>query len=146
MIVWHPDVADWVAAQIPGCERGFGACKALGVVRRGELIGGIVFNNWSPEHGTIEISARGLPGWITRPVINEAFDYAFSFCQMVVATNSEKNTPARTVWERLGATRIDVPRLWGRDCAGVVYTFTDDQWNASKFRNRHVEAKSSSAA
>ena len=34
------EIAAWVAAHIPGCERGFTNPTAIGVLENGELIGG----------------------------------------------------------------------------------------------------------
>ena len=50
-------VAAFVSKMIPGCEGGFGSCTAIGFLDNGgKLIAGIVFHNWHPETGVIEIS------------------------------------------------------------------------------------------
>ena len=62
-------VAAFVAQLIPECrERGFGKCRAIGVVDETGLLGGLVYRNWHPEVGTIEISGAALPGtnWLSR--------------------------------------------------------------------------------
>ena len=53
-------VAQFVAQMIPECrERGFGKCKAIGIANeQGKLLGGLVYRNWHPEFGTIEIERR----------------------------------------------------------------------------------------
>ncbi len=138
---WHPDVAKWVAKRIPGCERGWDKCQAMGVLGqldgRERVIAGIVFHDWNPEAQTIEISAAAeTPRWFTRNVINEALGYAFigAGCQMVVVRQAVDNTAARKIWLKLGGTEYIIPRLRGRDEAGSIITLTDDQWAQSKFK------------
>ena len=86
-------VSKFVAELIPECrERGFGKCKAIGVIDEdGKLIGGLVYRNWCPEVGTIEISGAALPGtnWLSRRTIQRMYDYPFyqCGCQMVIKTD-----------------------------------------------------------
>ena len=82
-------VADFVAQLIPHCHRGFGPnIKAVGVVSEGNLIAGLIYHNWDPEAGSIEISAAALPGqnWLTRETIKRMYQFPFLQlgCQMVV--------------------------------------------------------------
>lgn len=130
-------VAAWVAAMIPGCGRGFGGCQAIGVFRKGDLVAGVVFHNWSPEFGTIEISAASNdPKWLTRHVIRRVFDYAFieAGCQVVVARQDPKNQRAIRIWKAIGAEEFSIPRLRGRNNAESIVTLTDDAWSRSKFK------------
>lgn len=103
----------------------------------GETVAGIVFHDWSPETGVIEVSmAADDRRWMTRSIINEAMAYVFELagCQMLVSRQKAENIPARRVMKALGGTEITVPRLFGKDCDGTIITITDDAWKASKFR------------
>jgi RimJ/RimL family protein N-acetyltransferase len=136
-------VAEFVARLIPGCERGFANYRAIGVVTdEGRLVGGMVFHHWSPEHGTIEVtSAATTPRWFTRQVMTELFAYPFRIgCQMVVLQTSERNTRLHRQLEKLGLRRHTIPRLYGRDEAGVIFTMTDDDWLSGRFM-RHANGK-----
>lgn len=125
-------VAGWVAAHIPGCSRGFGECRAIGVGNP-DLIAGLVYHNWCPEYGTIEISGAATDRrWMTRPVIHGLLEYPFSFCQMVFSQTDTDN-PARGIWLRLGADEYEIPRLRGPDRAGIILTLTREQWMAGKY-------------
>lgn len=105
----------------------------MGVARNGEVIGGVVYHNWSPENETIEISAAALDsGWTNRAIVREIFNFPFSFCQMVIAQTDAEN-PVRAVFAKLGAQEIHIPRLMGRHRDGVVCALTDDAWRESKF-------------
>lgn len=130
-------VADWVAQRIPGCERGWESCHALGVEHDEQIVGGIVFHNWVPEHGVIELSAAGTdPRWLNRNVFNMALRYVFDDlnCQMATAQQDPENKRAIRIWKALGAQEFIIPRLRGRNNAGSIVTLTDDAWARSKFK------------
>lgn len=127
------DVSAWVAAHISGCERGFGKSKAIGVEHDGELVGGVVYHNWCPEFGTIEMSGASVTRrWLTRPVIHGLLEYPFSFCQLAVAQTDPDN-PARDLWLRLGADEYEIPRLRGHGRPGIILTITREAWQAGKY-------------
>lgn len=147
MIIWDRRVADWVAAQIPDCERGFGECQALGVVRNDELVAGFVYHDWCPERETIQISGASKHGgarhWATPQIVAEIFDYPFRHCQMAWMQTDPAN-PARAIWRKLGATEHEIPRLFGRNRDGVVLTLTDDAWKATKYAKEYQPISSDS--
>lgn len=128
-------VAAWVALQL-GFTRGFGPCVAMGVANDSGLIGGVVFHNWSPEAGVIEMTAASTdPRWLNREVLREVFGYAFgkAGCQLVVWQVSEHNARTRRLAERLGFEGHTIPRLRGRDDDGIVFTLTAETWSAGKY-------------
>lgn len=127
-------VAAWVAARIPDCQRGFGdCCRALGVEHKSRLVAGMVYHNWAPEWGIIEMSgAADDKRWMTRRVLHDIFAYPFSFCRMVLAQHDVDN-PARSIWQRLGANEYVIPALRGEDRDGVIATFSKAQWQAGRF-------------
>lgn len=132
-------VARWIADRIPGCERGWAPCVAMRVHRGGETIGAVVYHDWSPEHGTMAMSAAGGDGWLTRPVLYEMHDYIFNQagCQLAVLQTAETNLRMRRIAKAYGYTETVIPRLRGRDTAEAILTLTDDDWRASRFhRNR----------
>lgn len=102
------------------------------------ILGATVFHGWYPETGIIEMSAFGEhASWMSRKMINAAFSYAFDElkCQMIVWRVSENNSRMANIAERLGFVGYTIPRLRGRHEADIVFTLTDDKWNASKFRS-----------
>ena len=111
------------------CARGVGIRSDAG-----QLVAGWVWHNYSPDAGTIEFSGAATTAkWMTRAILQELFDYAFSFSQMVVTRNAADNKRLHRQLKAFGFTRIDIPRLFGRDADGVVWTLTDDTWRASRF-------------
>jgi RimJ/RimL family protein N-acetyltransferase len=108
----------------------------MGVLRGDDLVAGLVFHNWEPDAGIIEVSAAAIDRrWLTRRVATEAMNYTFETCdcQMVLARHSEQNTPARKIWVALGSTETRIPRLYGRETDGIIATLTKEAWAVSKF-------------
>jgi RimJ/RimL family protein N-acetyltransferase len=140
-------VAPFVAAFIPECrERGFGACSTIGVIDEdGSLIGGIIYKNWVPEVGTVEISGGAIPGtnWLSRRTIQMMYDYPFYQleCQMVIMTTRADNEIVHRIMASVGFTLQTVRRLCGRDCDGVVGTLTLEDWEQSRYNVNRKRAE-----
>lgn len=107
-------------------------CKAFGIFNRvDELIAGIVYHNYEPEAGIIEISGAAIDRhWMTKHVRQFMYDYPFLDCnvQMIVQRNSANNEHLNNQLRRWGFNEIRVPRGKGRNEDLIVFTLTDDQW------------------
>ncbi|WP_248447147.1 GNAT family N-acetyltransferase [Sinorhizobium meliloti] len=124
-------IARFVASRIPGCDRGFEHFTTLGMIEGEHLVAGVVFHNYAPEAGVIELSsASASRRWLTRPMLKAMFGYPFDHigCQMAVLRVSERNTGMIEIAERFGFKAYRVPRLRGREEAEIIFTFTDDDW------------------
>ena len=144
-------VADFVSKLIPRCGGGFGECSAIGVIdESGKLIGGLVFNNWEPEFGTIEVTGAATDRrWFTRDILDAVDRYAFGDlgCQMLIARHSANARHIRRLWLAVGAEEFVIPRLWGRNEDGVISTITQESWNESRFkRHTHGQPKTTETA
>lgn len=138
MIVFNvPDyVRDWVASELN--QSGFAGnfITAFGNFSGNKLIGGVVFHNYYPNEGVVEMSAASIdPLWLSRKMIRSMFNYAFGVlgCQMVVLRVSENNSQMLNISNRFGFKGYLIPRLRGRNEAEWVLTYTDDQWRDSPF-------------
>jgi RimJ/RimL family protein N-acetyltransferase len=132
-------IAGFVAAHIDGCERGFADFTTLGVTEEGRLVAGVVYHNYSPEAGVIELSAAATSKrWLTRPVLKAMFDYAFDEigCQLAVLRVSEENAGMVGIARRFGFTSHRIPRLRGREEAEIIFTLTDNDWRAHPVNQR----------
>jgi RimJ/RimL family protein N-acetyltransferase len=138
-------VAAFVAGQL-GFERGFDAYTALGF---GEpLVAGVIYHNWNPEAGVIELSAASSGrDWLTRERLRQVFGYPFDQleCQMCVARISEGNARARRIWKAIGASEYIIPRLRGPREAEVIAILTVETWRAFE-RKTHGKITSARAA
>ena len=131
------EIGRFVGEHIEGGQRGFANFKAIGFVNKaGELVAGMVYHNWSPEAGVIEMSGAATdPRWLTRPNLIEIFDYPFRRigCQMVIMRVSEDNKRLHRQLYAYGFKSHKIPRLRGRDKAEIIFTLTDDDWLSNKF-------------
>jgi hypothetical protein len=118
-------VSRFVAALIPHCRRGFGPhAKAIGVLDGdGKLIAGIVYHNWDPDAGIIEISGAAVPRkqWLTRETIKRMYSYPFHVCdcQMVVQRTPADDGRLLGMLAAYGYELTPLPRMFGRDRDGV---------------------------
>jgi RimJ/RimL family protein N-acetyltransferase len=132
-------IARFVASHIPGGDRGFEGNVCMGVIKTGskpELIAGVVYHNWNPEAGVIELSAASSSKlWLTRPVLKAMFAYPFEQigCQMAVLRVSVRNPIMVSIALRYGFKSHIIPRLRGRDEDEHILTLTDDDWRANRF-------------
>lgn len=137
-VVWgHPDLVVPFVMERIGLTRPFGHCQTAAVVSNDHKVAaGLVFHNWDPEHGVIEVSAAAIdPRWAQRGVLKEAFGYIFerAKCQLAVCRCHPKNKAVRRLWKSFGADEYIIPRMRGRDAGECILTVTDDAWRASKF-------------
>jgi hypothetical protein len=147
--VWVSDpalnaaLAKWCSDRIWGDDRTFSECRCMGVEHKGKLVAVVVAHNWDPHAGVIELSGASESRlWLTRPVLNEMYHYAFDICgcQMVVQRNSE-HSHMNDIHKRFGYSLHYIPRLRGENEGEFVCTFTREQWEASPFRLRPLEKK-----
>ena len=129
-------VAAAVSRLLWGDDRGFGPCKAIAFCAPdGTFEAGIVYHNWQPDNGVIEISAASVNRkWLNRDKLQEVFRYPFGQlgCRMVVARIGEHNARARRIWRAFGATETIIPELRNPAEGECVYTLTAPQWAQSK--------------
>ena len=134
-------VANCVALLIPRCRaRGFGKCSAIGVIDEdGKMIGGIVYTNWDPDAGRVEIHGAAVhPRWLTRQTIFHMFDYPFHQlnCQMVFQETPAEDLRLLGQLARYGYTFIKAPRWFGREKDGVFCYLTYEDWCGNRFNKR----------
>lgn len=135
-------VARFVAAMIPSMGgRSFGNCTALGVIEDGHLIAGLVYHNWDPLSGTIEMSGAALPGhlWLSRETVRRMYRYPFRDCQcqMVIMRVDEDDQRLLRQLAALNYSFIRIPRLLGRAHDAILCLLTDEAWAENKFCKRY---------
>lgn len=73
------EIADWVRRRIPYAPHmELDKCRAIGVVSGGNLLAGVVFNEYQQDYGTIAVSvAADSPRWAAKGVIRGILAYPF---------------------------------------------------------------------
>lgn len=132
------DVAAFVSARVPDHSGDFGPCCTMGVFHEKKLVAGVVYSNYQPIEGTIELSAAADDKrWLTRKNLASMFDMPFKNlgCQMLIARHTSEDKALRRMWGRVGAEEYIIPRLSGKGKPPVALTtLTDDAWFASPFK------------
>ena len=102
----------------------------MGVAEGGELIAGVLYNNYYPE-GSVQMHIAAEPGrrWATRDVLHAALDYPFNQLKVrkIIGIVREDNSAAQRIDEHLGC--VLETRIAGA-CAGgdlLVYTMNREQ-------------------
>jgi hypothetical protein len=83
-------------------------------------------------------SAATTPRWLSRLVLHAIYAYPFEIvgCQMALMRVSARNTRLHRQFNSLGLRPHVIPRLYGRDEDGIIFTLTDDAWRQWRFRRR----------
>lgn len=106
-------------------ERGF----AFGLERDGELIAGVLFDNWNGASLMMHVAAEPGVNWLRRDFIRVCFTYPFLQLQVhkVLGFVASTNLPARRFDEHLGF--VLEATLTGAHPGGdlLVYSMTRDQ-------------------
>ncbi len=147
--VWlHPShgagyfaVAGYLSDRIGFPLAGIEAGTILAVADGDVIVGAVLFHNYSPQFGTIEISAASdSKRWLTRAILREMFGFAFDQlgCQAVVA-RMDADKPLTRIFTAYGFKRYDIPRLRGRDTVEAVMVLSDCDWLANGFHKENAK-------
>lgn len=126
---------EFVGIGLYGNPDAFEKYCSLTITRNGAPICGILYHNYHPENGVVEMSIHSTsPRWMTRETVSHAMSVAYDQlgCQLAVARVSEQNNRAADMLRGIGFTGYLIPRLRGRDEDEWIFTMTDDAWKASR--------------
>lgn len=133
------EVSAWVAGQIPHMfGDGFGpAAVAIGVVdRNGQGVGGVVFTDYLPKVGNIQLSfAATRANWLTKRLITAILRYPFRQLgvQRLTAVVPPSATNATQFLTRMGWKREGVIRLGYGNEDAVIWGLLASEWKWSRF-------------
>lgn len=116
--------------------------KAIGIANDdNELIAGLVYFNYHPEAGTIEVSIDALPKqrWLTQETLAIMFQYPFldCKCQMLITKTSARSEHVQRMLAMMNFKLILIPRAGGRHEDGVLALLTYEDWLEAKFCKRY---------
>lgn len=100
MIVTGKAPAEWVAKKL---FADFNACEAIGLERRGEIVAGVVYENWNGASFVCHIVVEGL---MTPRYLAAIFHYPFVHCgaAKIIAPVAESNEDSIRFCRKLGFT------------------------------------------
>ena len=115
----------------------------MGVFEGEALIDVLLFENFRPEDGTVEIGGAATSRkWMTRSVMDELAEFVFRGlgCQMGVFRVPASNDHVSRLLKRVGMAFVEIPRLRGRNEPELFFMMTDDAWDQNRLRSRKGEA------
>lgn len=130
------EVAEFVARGIFSPGRGFGAASAIGFKDNDELVAGVVFHNYEPECGVVEMSAYAKrQDWLNRARLKLIYGYPFDQlkCRIAVARYSQGNARVGRIWRALGAQEIVLPDMRADGENEILALLKREAWHSSKF-------------
>lgn len=115
------DVARWVGRSIPGYFPSFGA-KALGVIKGGELVAGVIYERCNGVHCEVSISARQGTPWADRRTLFALFHYPFEQlgCRAITVTVPLTNLRSLNLATKLGFARIAIVPYAAHDGSALI--------------------------
>lgn len=129
---YSDEIAAWVADRIPHANAFSGPYTAIGVVSGDNLLAGVVFHEYQPDYGNIQVSmAADSPMWARPEIIAELLAYPFGQlrCWMLYTLIPHDNAPALKVNEHIGVKRKTVvPHYFGRKRHAVVCQMTRTEY------------------
>jgi RimJ/RimL family protein N-acetyltransferase len=102
-IVIGQPVVDWVARHQKRGE-GYGLSAGIGMEENGELIAGVVYNEWNHVNINMHVASVGNRRWMTREYLWMCFDYPFNQLKVKRITGfiEDENLDAIRFDEHLG--------------------------------------------
>jgi RimJ/RimL family protein N-acetyltransferase len=128
----------YVATRLHGDESVYADCGSLGIVSDKKLLGAVLFHNWQPDFGTIELSAAAdSPRWLLKQTIREIMGICFDQlqCQQIFSRMAADNERAAQIYEFLGFNCILLPNMRGAGKHEYLMLLTVDEWRENKLNN-----------
>ncbi len=102
LIIGSP-VVEWVAKRTNEFGN-FGCAQAIGWLRDGELVAGVVYAEFNGPNVVCHIASDGSRRWLTREYLRTIFDYPFNQmgCERITVCVGQKNADSNRFVKHLG--------------------------------------------
>lgn len=113
-------IGPWVCARI-GKRYIPGTMSAIGRVRDGRIVGGVLFEDYNGVNVFMHVA--GIGNWLSRHMLSVTFDYVFNQlnCLRVTGVVSASNDAARRFDEKLGFVKEAILRDAAPDGDLIIY-------------------------
>ena len=129
-LVFDPDKIAPVVQRLIGKPSPFAACTAIGVEEDGEVIGGVVYEDYTGHNIFMHVGSAQRGRWMTREFLRAASAYPFIQlgCDRVTSLIDQTNVSTQKFIEHLGSTLECKLRGAARDGSDIlVYVMWRDQ-------------------
>lgn len=136
------DVGHWVAAQTDGAYFS-DKSQAIGLVRDGELVAGVIYENWNGKSITCHIAFLGR---LSKAFLALSFRYAFVTCgaSKIIAPVMSDNKAAMRLVQKMGFR--EEARIIDAAPRGDIVLLTMTSDNCRFLRGNYGQERSSTAA
>lgn len=114
-------ISAWVAERIPGFNLSPDA-RALGVIKGGQIVAGVVFEHWNGVHVEAAIAALPRSGWADRRTMRHLFSYPFRTlgCEAISASVASSNLPSLNLTTKMGFVPEAIIKYAAHDGSSLV--------------------------
>lgn len=129
MIVFDVDrLGPWVA-QRTGGKYYAGSGHAIGLERNGQLVAGVLYDNYTGRSVQMHVASDGTGRWMTREYLRICFDYPFNQMKVnkVIGLVDSTNAEAIRFDENIGFHREHVVTGAGKHGDLIIYSMTREQ-------------------
>ncbi len=130
-------VGRWVCARTGGTFDGLGT--GIGIEEDGELIAGVLYDNYNGRSIQMHVASDGSKHWMTREFLRICFDYPFHQLKVnvIIGLVDSENLAARKFDEALGfKLEHSIPNA-GRKGDLLLYSMTPAQCRFLRLKERH---------
>lgn len=115
------EVAKWVAAQIPGYVGGANA-RALGVIKDGQLVAGVIYEHYNGVHVEAAIAAIPKTNWATKQTLFHIFHYPFVTlgCEAITISVASTNLASLNLVTKMGFEPEALVKFAAQDGSTVI--------------------------
>lgn len=114
-------VAGWVSDRIPGFEAS-DCARAIGVLKRGAMAAGVVYERWNGVHIEAAIAADHALPWANRTTLRAIFAYPFITlgCEAISVSVPSSNLASMNLATKLGFAPEAIIRFAAHDQSSLV--------------------------
>jgi len=114
-------VSEWIVERIPYLKPSENA-RALGVVKNGKLVAGVMYENWNGVHVEVAIAVEPRVIWANKRTLHALFYYPFVTlgCKAVSVSAGATNLPSINLATKLGFQMEAIVKFAAHDGSDLI--------------------------